>query len=109
LDSSLAQLIYTISISTETIKTYLNDTINLTVYDFVNADNKDKLSKLFAGNTVINKFIRFKEAPVASKCFLINGNLCLVCTRGITFPGTIDDDKLNSYLNQNSNERINRK
>lgn len=87
----------------------MNDTINLTVYDFVNANNKDKVSKLFADNTVINKFIGLNEAPVANKFFFINGNLCSVCTRGIIFPATIDDDKLNSYLNQNSNERINRK
>lgn len=109
LDSSLTKLNYNISISNETIQTNLNDTINLTIYDFINSGNKDKISNLFKDTMFFDKFIGLYEAPVICKFIISEENLCSICTGGISFPDNIKNDQLIAYIKQNTKQRLLRK
>ena len=109
LESSLTEFNYDISICDETIKTNLNDTINLTIYDFINSGNKDKISNLFKDTMFYDKFIGLYEAPVICKFIISEENLCSICTGGISFPDNIRNDQLIEYIKQNTKQRLQRK
>jgi len=106
LDPVLTKYDYKISINSEAICSPDNDTLSVTIYDFIGKPEDVQLKKIFEESTFIEKSINILPPPYYGLYFLNMDNLCVVVMEGIAIDPALRTDLFMNYIKEETIARL---